>query len=214
MNRYGQDITWGTLNAPHAFSGTRTSYSYRDNIQRQLDEDESGDNRVLIQHSRKASLSFEARVTDASTDFLDLSSGGAITISEISSGTILATRAVERWALGRPKTASIQATHYPDRVLSPAANEADYDKKTKEGWEILQDLANSKFFKHPTVGKFPRLADLASAPEFFLTDVWMEDNVKIELGIEGPKPPDFKYRAILKATEITSPAAPAAPAPK
>jgi hypothetical protein len=96
MNRYGQNITWSTLSAPHPFSGTCTSYSYRDNIQRQLDEDESGDNRVLIQHSHKASVNFEARVTDLSTDFLDLSAGAAITISGISTGTILATRAVER----------------------------------------------------------------------------------------------------------------------
>ena len=118
MNRYGQSITWSTPTAPHPFSGTCTSYSYRDNIQRQLDEDEGGDNRVLVQHSRKAAINFEARVTDSSTDFLDLSAGAAVSISGISTGTILATRAVERWALGKPKTASIQATHYPDLTQS------------------------------------------------------------------------------------------------
>jgi hypothetical protein len=118
MNRYGQNITWSTINAPQVFTGTCTSYSYRDNIQRQLDEDMGGDNRVLIQHSRKASISFEARVTEDSLDFLDLSVGGALTIDGISTGTILATRAVERWALGRPKTASVQATHFPDLTQS------------------------------------------------------------------------------------------------
>jgi len=65
MNRYGQNITWSTPGAPHAFSGTCTNWSYRDHFQRQLDENESGDQHVLIQHSRKAEIRFDARVTDA-----------------------------------------------------------------------------------------------------------------------------------------------------
>ena len=121
MNHYGQPITWGTLSAPHPFAGTCTSYSYRAQLQRQLDLDESGDNRALIQHSKKAEISFEARITDAShteSNFLDLSTGAAINILGVSGGGILCTRAIERWSLGQPKTASIQATHYPDMELS------------------------------------------------------------------------------------------------
>lgn len=125
MNHYGQSITWGTLDAPHPFTGTCTSYSYRSQLQRQLDADENGDNYALIQHSKKAEISFEAKITQASQDehdFLDLSTGAAITISGVTGGGILCSRAVERWSLGQPKTASIQATHYPDMTLtSPAA---------------------------------------------------------------------------------------------
>ncbi|HSI10720.1 MAG TPA: hypothetical protein VK961_01690 [Chthoniobacter sp.] len=130
MNHYGQTITWGTLSAPHPFAGTCTSYSYRAQLQRQLDADESGDNRALIQHSKKAEISFEARITDASQDFLDLSAGAAITLTGVTGGGILCTRAIERWALGQPKTASIQATHYPDMSLSSPAAAATIDAFT------------------------------------------------------------------------------------
>lgn len=113
-NRYGQTITWSTPTAPHPFSGVCTRYSYRDARTRQLDDDEAGDFRALIQHSQKAALEFEAKITEDSTDFLDLSAGAKITVSGIASGTVLCSRAVERWALGQSKTASITATHYPD----------------------------------------------------------------------------------------------------
>jgi len=119
MNRYGQSITWGTAGAPPVFTGTCTHYSYQDQAQRQLDEDAYGEYTTLILHSRKAQISFEARVTNNSTNFvepgfLSLSHGAALTISGISGGVILCTRAVEKWRLGQPKTASIQATHFPD----------------------------------------------------------------------------------------------------
>lgn len=116
MNRYGQSITWSTINAPHLFAGICQRYSYRDARQRQLDDDEAGDFRALIQHSRKAELDFEAKVTGSSTDFLNLAAGGALEVDGISGGVILVRRAVERWVLQQPKTASIQATHYPDMV--------------------------------------------------------------------------------------------------
>ena len=121
MNRYGQAITWSTIAAPHLFSGQCTAYSYRDALTRQLIEDEAGDHMALVLHSRKAELSFEAKITDDSTDFLDLSAGAAITVSGIATGTVLASRAVERWALGQPKTASITATHYPGFAVGAGA---------------------------------------------------------------------------------------------
>jgi len=137
MNRYGQNITWSTPGAPHAFSGTCTNWSYRDHFQRQLDENESGDQHVLIQHSRKAEIRFDARVTDASTDFLDLSTGGAITITGVTGGAILVTRAVERWSLKQPKTASIQATHYPDFTASADAGTLDAFQPANQGLSFL-----------------------------------------------------------------------------
>jgi hypothetical protein len=121
MNRYGQLINWSTPNAPHPFSGICTSWSENDQLTRQLDETESGDQHVLIQHSAKSEISFEAKVTEASTDFLDLSTGGAITIAGVAAGQIIATRCIERWTLGQPKTISLQATRYPD-IAAGAAN--------------------------------------------------------------------------------------------
>jgi hypothetical protein len=117
MNRYGQTIVaWGTSAAPALFTGITTDYSYRDQKTRQLDEDMVGDNRALIQHSHKADISFSAKVTDGSTDFLDLSTGAAITIAGIDAGIVLARRTVERWELQQQKKCSVEATHYPDMV--------------------------------------------------------------------------------------------------
>ncbi len=117
MNRYGQTITWSTITAPHLFTGKCTSYSLRDAVSRQLMDDEGGDNVALALHSAKAELNFSAEVTDGSTDFLDLSDGVAITVSGIASGVVLASRAVETWRLGQRKTASVQATWFPDMVI-------------------------------------------------------------------------------------------------
>src|SRR4051812_46106627 len=116
MNRYGQAITFSTTSAPYPFTGYLTSYSYREMKQRQLFDDESGEFVELAQTGKKAELSFEADVTDGSTDFLDLSAGAAVTVTGISAGVVLATRATERWQLGQRKTISLQATHYPDIV--------------------------------------------------------------------------------------------------
>ena len=122
MNRYGQAITWSTIAAPRPFTGTLTAYSYREQRTRLTDEDESGDHRALILHSKKADLNWSAKVTEGSTDFLDLSAGAAITLTGIAAGVILATRAVERWVLMQPKTISCQATHYPDMVQADPAS--------------------------------------------------------------------------------------------
>lgn len=113
--RYGQTITWGTSTAPQIFGGTRMRYSYREMLQEQLDDDESGIFRAALLHSKKAEISFEAKVTQASTNFLDLSAGAKIAVSGVSGGTILCRQAVERWGLfPQPKTSAIEATHYPD----------------------------------------------------------------------------------------------------
>ena len=134
MNRYGQVITWSTVAAPHPFSGTLTNYGYRDVFSRLTDDDEAGDLRAIIQHSRKSALSFDAKVTEATTDLLDLSSGAAITVSGVTGGLILASRVVERWVLQQQKTVSVQATHYPDMTHTgtPVAAGTDLDAFTPD----------------------------------------------------------------------------------
>ncbi len=133
MNRYGQAITWSTPTAPHPFSGICTAYSLRDALTRQLIDDEGGDNVALVLHSSKAELSFSAKVTSDSTDFLDLSAGASITVTGINSGIVLCRRAVERWVLQQPKTASIEATVYPDIVQAgPVAAGTDLDAFTPD----------------------------------------------------------------------------------
>jgi hypothetical protein len=118
MNRYGQTITWSTLTAPHPFSGVLEDYSYDDRFTRQNEEDESGEFMAAIIHSRKAELSFKAKVTSASTDWLDLSSSNAaLTVSGVS-GIVLCKRAEERWELLQTKRISVDATCYPDMVQS------------------------------------------------------------------------------------------------
>jgi len=120
MNRYGQPITWGTTSAPHLSTGICTGYNYDKQAQEQLETDEGGENVALILHSQKADISFDARVTSGSTDFLNLgTAGAAIVIAGINDGDnscILIRRAVERWALGQSKTISIQGTHYPAMI--------------------------------------------------------------------------------------------------
>ena len=114
MNRYGQSITWGAIAAPHLFTGDCLSYSLRDAVTKTNILNESGDIMTYITHARKAALSFEAQVNTGSTNFLDLSAGGSITVTGIATGTVLATRAVEKWfPIPKPKTASVEATWYP-----------------------------------------------------------------------------------------------------
>lgn len=112
MNHYGQNITWGTTSAPHLFTGHCTSYSYSEQTQRQLMEDEGGTHIAVALHSRKADLQFSAELFTNSS-FLDLSAGAAIQVEGLA-GAVLARRATESWRLGQRKTASIHATHYPE----------------------------------------------------------------------------------------------------
>jgi hypothetical protein len=114
MIRYGQTlIGWGTPAAPQIATGNVTSYSLRDAVTRQLIEDMVGEKVAAAVHSRKGLLQWSARVVAGSTNWLDLSAGAALTVSTISGGVTLATRAVERWVLGQPKTISIDANWYP-----------------------------------------------------------------------------------------------------
>ena len=84
MNRYGQSITWGAINAPHLFTGDCLSYGLRDAVTKQEIENESADLTALVLHSRKAVLRFEAQVNSGSDNFLDLSAGAAVTVSTLS----------------------------------------------------------------------------------------------------------------------------------
>jgi hypothetical protein len=65
-------------------------------------------------------VNFECEVTSGSTDFLDLSGGAKISVSnapggvDLSTGFLLAHEAVEEWSLMRRKKCSVRATHYPD----------------------------------------------------------------------------------------------------
>ena len=132
MNRYGQSITWGPLSAPKLFTGQTRDYSVRDSLTKQLIADMSGDYFAMVLHSRKSDLNFEATVTEASTDFLDLSAGAAIAVSGIAAGVVLCRRAVETWRLGQPKSASVQATHYPDMAAAGPAMAGALDAMTPD----------------------------------------------------------------------------------
>jgi len=117
MNRYGQSLTYGPLTAPQLFTGDIRSYSLRDAVTSQDLDDPSGDITAAAYHSRKAALSFESEITSGSTDFLDLSTGGAIAVSTLPDGAIvLATSVVEKWTLLQRKTGSVSGTWYPDIV--------------------------------------------------------------------------------------------------
>lgn len=121
--RYGQSITYGPLSAPALFTGSVERYSYGLQATKQLISgpaaiDSVQNHLAMVLHSKKASLSFTAKITSDSSDFLDLSAGAQITVSGISTGVVLARRAVERWRLMQPKTATIEATHYPDMTAT------------------------------------------------------------------------------------------------
>lgn len=114
MNHIGQAITWGTVAAPHLFTGKCTSYTARDAATRQMFDDEAGDNTAFILHSRKTEINFGAEITSGSVDFLDISAGAVVTVTGIASGIVAVSRAVETWRLQQRKTAQISATWFPD----------------------------------------------------------------------------------------------------
>lgn len=117
---YGQSIKYGVLGSPAPFTGDILSFSYRDAITPEEQEDGASDIAAIAMHSRKGALNFEAEVTDASTDFLDLSAGAKIAVEggeggqDLSTGFLLAQEAVEEWNLMRRKTIALRAMHYPD----------------------------------------------------------------------------------------------------
>ncbi len=120
MNHYGQSITYGVLDAPTLFTGDNMSFGYRDQVTEDDLEDGGSDISAMALHSRKGDLNFDGEVTDGSTDFLDLSTGGRIVVAgtpggiDLSTGFILAHEAVEEWNLLKRKRCSVRATHYPD----------------------------------------------------------------------------------------------------
>lgn len=124
---YGQSITYGVLGAPSLFTGDNMSFSYELGVTEDNLENAGSDFAAMALHSLKGDLSFEGEITDASTDFLDLSSGARITVDgdpggiDLSPGFILAHEAVEEWNLMRRKQASVRATHYPDAPASAGA---------------------------------------------------------------------------------------------
>lgn len=152
MNRYGQTITWSTPTAPRPFTGIVTAFSHEEQVQEYLDEDESGDHRALITSGKKASLDWDAKVTDGSDDFLDLSGGAKITVTGFASGTILAYSAIERYVLNSPKTISVRATHFPDMTDSGGtAADLDVDAFVPDPSSLTNVFPGSKLI-YSTVG--------------------------------------------------------------
>lgn len=113
FQQYGTALTWSTVGAPHPFGGIAEDYSYNDAFQETPVDGES-EIAALVHHARKGVIAFNATTTDASVNFLDLSVGVKLTLSNITAGIILATQAVEAWTLGQPKKLSLNANHYPD----------------------------------------------------------------------------------------------------
>lgn len=132
MNNYGQLVTFSTGSAPHLCTGTCLNFRARDEFQRQIEDGEDGAILAAILHSRKVDFSFDAKFTDASDDFPDLSAGAAIVLAGLNAvtddfgaptgGTSLMSRAVETWRIGQAKTGSIAGTYFPHCVQAgPAA---------------------------------------------------------------------------------------------
>jgi hypothetical protein len=122
--RYGQDIDWGTVNAPQLFTGECINYSYSPRATEQMIRGAAGGNIAMAVHSDQADFRFSAKVTAASTDFLDLSAGAAVAISGIETGIALAADAEEVWRSLTEKTASVSGIHFPFMVQetgTPAA---------------------------------------------------------------------------------------------
>jgi hypothetical protein len=118
-------LRWGTINAPEIFSGELMSYRFRKLLQEQLEEDAAGENMALILDRPRGELDFEVKITNDSTNFVNLASGAAIAVSgeaDLTGGVVLCESAVEEWAIGRAKMATVRAIHYPDVVqASPAS---------------------------------------------------------------------------------------------
>jgi hypothetical protein len=154
MNRYGQTlIGWGPISAPAIFTGEPQSYSLRNAATKQLITGAAGDNIAMALHSRKGELNFEAKVTSGSTNFLDLSSdNAAISVSTITTGVVICSRAVERWRLLQPKTAAIQATWYPDMTQASPVMAGTTDSAVTPSQTGLTILTPSAAVVYSTYG--------------------------------------------------------------
>jgi hypothetical protein len=112
--RYGQDIEWGAVNAPQLFTGECMSFTYDKRVQEQMIAGAAGGNIAMALHSMMGDLRFRAKVTSASTDFLDLSTGAAIEVTGIDAGLVLCNEAEQSWRLLQAAEASVAAMHLPD----------------------------------------------------------------------------------------------------
>jgi hypothetical protein len=123
---YGKPIIYGTATFPHLFSGICESYNYAEAMRRSDVVGENFDFAAVVLDQRKFNLSFTATVTNNAADFFDLSTGAKIAVQsdDIETGTVLCSQAVETWELGKEKTASITATHYPALVEATAGPSA------------------------------------------------------------------------------------------
>lgn len=121
---YGQDIKFGVLDAPALFTGDNMSFGYRHEVTEDDHEDGGSDLTAMALHSRTGRIEFDGEVTDGSTDFLDLSTGGRLSVEasiagiDLATGIILGQEAVEEWNLLRRKRCSVRAMHLPDAPTS------------------------------------------------------------------------------------------------
>lgn len=126
MQIYGKPITWGTASFPKLFTGVTEDFSYKEAMRQSEEPDENSEIDAFIWDNLVADIDFSARITSGSTNFLDLSTGLkiAITNDAITGGFVLCSEAIEKWTLGAKKTASLKARHYPnttDVVGGPSA---------------------------------------------------------------------------------------------
>lgn len=203
MNRYGQSITWGTLSAPQLFTGMTRQYSVRDGLTKELFTDMSGENMAMSLNCAKSDINFEAVVTAGSVNFLDLSVVAAIAIAGFETGTVLASRVAETWRLKQPKTASIQATYYPDITsTAPAAGSLSAFTPDQSALAIVypgQQLIYGTFgLTHTsgvvhglTIEQILKLVDDDPSPDGKLlgvTSCGYERNLTLDLLATGTKP--------------------------
>lgn len=115
-------LEWSTINAPKPFSGICEGFNYRKTSTVGEETNEHEDIIAVPITQIKGEGSFEGKVTDASTDLPDLSSGAKISISGLTDGTVLARQLVETWRKGQTKTYQVQFSHFPNVTGGDGAN--------------------------------------------------------------------------------------------
>ena len=113
MPAYGAALEWSTINAAHLCSGICENYTYDLAVEEDAIPGEV-DIAAFAYHGKKADIAFDCTFDNTSTDFLDLTNGQQLAITGLSSGIVLATEAVETWAMKQPKKGSIKAVHLVD----------------------------------------------------------------------------------------------------
>ena len=119
-SQYGTALTWSTVNAPHLFSGICENYQYN---RQQAQELVPGEQEIaaIIHHGLYGDISYDATITNQSSDFPLIQNGIQITVGAVAGGIILISDVEESWAIRQPKKASLKAKHFPDMVGSGAA---------------------------------------------------------------------------------------------